>query len=46
MKKYIFYGLLMMTLCTPNIVEADAPHEIAGFVLGGRMNEFKDQVPR
>ena len=44
MKKYILYGMLVLTLCGPNIVQADAPHELAGFILGGRMNEFKDQV--
>ncbi len=44
MKKYIFYSLLMLTLCGPNIVQADAPHELAGFVLGGRMHDFKDLV--
>jgi hypothetical protein len=44
MRKYILYGMLVIALCGPNIVQADAPHELAGFVLGGRMNEFKDQV--
>lgn len=44
MKKYILYGMLVIALCGPNIVQADAPHELTGFVLGGRMNEFKDQV--
>jgi len=44
MKKCIFYGLLMLTLSGPDSVWADAPHELAGFVLGGRMDEFKDQV--
>jgi hypothetical protein len=44
MNKYIFYGLLMLTLCGPPSVWADAPHQIAGFVLGGRMDEFKAQV--
>ena len=44
MKKYFLYGFLTLTLCGANIVQADAPHELAGFVLGGRMDEFKDQV--
>ena len=44
MKKYILYGMLLLSLCGPNIVQAAAPHELAGFVLGGRMNAFKDQV--
>ena len=36
--------MLVLTLYGPNIVQADAPHELAGFVLDGRINEFKDQV--
>ena len=35
MKKYILYGMLVLALCGPNIVQAEAPHELAGFVLGG-----------
>ena len=34
----------MLILCGPRTVWAAAPHELAGFVLGGRINEFKDQV--
>jgi hypothetical protein len=44
MKKYLLYALLILILCGPHSVWADAPHELAGFVLGGRMDEFKDQV--
>jgi hypothetical protein len=44
MKKYILYGMLLLSLGGPDIVQADAPHDLAGFVLGGRMNEFKDQM--
>ena len=36
--------MLVLILCGPNIVQADAPHELAGFVLGGRMDGFEDQV--
>ncbi len=44
MKKYIFFGLVLMSLGGANIVQADVPHELAGFVLGGRMNDFKGQA--
>jgi hypothetical protein len=45
MKKCIFYGLLTLIIIGgPNSVLADAPHELAGFVLGGPMDQFKDQV--
>jgi len=44
MKKYFLYGVLTLILCGPQSVWADAPHELAGFVLGGRMDDFKDQV--
>jgi hypothetical protein len=30
--------------CGPTSLWADAPHKLAGFVLGGRMDDFKDQV--
>jgi hypothetical protein len=44
MTKYVLFGLLMLTLCGPHSVWADVPHKLAGFVLGGRMDDFKDQV--
>ena len=44
MKKIIFCLLLVLFLCGPNRVWAEAPHELAGFVLGGYMHNFKDQV--
>jgi hypothetical protein len=44
MKKIMFYGLLVLSVCGPNTVWADAPHRLAGFVLGGEMDNFKDQV--
>jgi hypothetical protein len=44
MKKYISGGLLLLILCGASSVQADAPHELAGFVLGGRINDFKDRV--
>jgi len=44
MKKYISGGLMVLILCGASSVQADAPHELAGFVLGGRMNDFKDLV--
>jgi hypothetical protein len=44
MKKFVIYAISLLTLCSPIIARADAPHELAGFVLGGRINEFKDQV--
>ena len=34
----------MLALCGPHSVWAAAPHELAGFVLGGLMDEFKNQV--
>ena len=44
MKKIIFYSLLVLCLSGPNSVWAEAPHELAGFILGGYMDNFKDQV--
>jgi hypothetical protein len=44
MTKHILYGFLVLSLCGPHRVWAAAPHELAGFVLGGRMEDFKDQV--
>ena len=44
MKKYFLYGLLILTLFGPVPVWADVPHELAGFVLGGPMNDFKEKV--
>jgi hypothetical protein len=44
MKKYILYGLLMSILCSTGSARADAPRELAGFVVGGPMNDFIDQV--
>jgi hypothetical protein len=44
MKETIFYLLLLLFACGPNSVRAEAPHELAGFVLGGYMDNFKDQV--
>jgi hypothetical protein len=44
MKKYLLYGLIMLILSVPNCARAGAPHELAGFVLGGRMDDFMDQV--
>ena len=44
MKKYISGGLLLLILCSAGSVQADAPHKLAGFVLGGRINDFKDLV--
>ena len=34
----------MLSLCGPYSVWADAPHELAGFAIGGRVDDFKDQV--
>ena len=34
----------MLILCGPYNLWADVPHKLAGFVLGGRMDDFKDQV--
>ena len=36
--------MLLIAFCGPNIVQAAAPHELAGFVLGGRIEDFKDMV--
>jgi hypothetical protein len=44
MKKSIFLGLMIGMLWWPNICPAKAPHELAGFVLGSRMADFKDKV--
>ena len=44
MKKNILFVLLALSLCGPTGVWAQAPHELAGFVLGGYMHNFKDQV--
>jgi hypothetical protein len=44
MTKHVLYGFLVLSLCGPLSVWAAAPHELAGFVLGGRINEFKDRV--
>jgi len=44
MKKIIFCVLLVLSLCGPNSVWAETPHELAGFVLGGDMHNFNDQV--
>jgi hypothetical protein len=44
MKKIIFCVLLILSLSGLNSVRADAPHELAGFVLGGYMDDFKDQI--
>jgi hypothetical protein len=44
MKKYLLYGLLTLILCGPHRVWAEAPHKLAGFVLGGRMDDFQDRV--
>jgi hypothetical protein len=44
MNKIILAGLLMLILGVPHSLWADAPHKLAGFVLGGRMDDFKDQV--
>ena len=44
MKKYFSGGMLLLIFCAANSVQAEAPHELAGFVLGGRINDFKDRV--
>ena len=44
MKKIMFYGLLVLSICGPNSVWAEAPHKLAGFVLGGYLHNFKDQI--
>jgi hypothetical protein len=44
MKKYLLSGLSMLILCAANSALADPPHELAGFVLGGRMDDFKNIV--
>jgi len=44
MKKYLLYGLLTLILVGPHSVWAEAPHKLAGFVLGGPMNDFNEQV--
>lgn len=44
MKKYLLFGMLVLTLFGPVPVRANAPHELAGFILGGNMNDFKNQV--
>ena len=44
MGKYFSGGLLLLILCGASSVQADAPHELAGFVLGGRIEDFKDMV--
>ena len=44
MKKCLLIGILVFTVCGPIPVRADAPHELAGFVLGSSMDDFKDKV--
>jgi hypothetical protein len=44
MKRYCLAALLVLMLCGPSSLWADAPHKLAGFVLGGFMDDFKDRV--
>lgn len=44
MKKIIYCLVLVLFLCGPNRGWAEAPHELAGFVLGGYMHNFNDQI--
>jgi len=46
MKTYISGGLLLLIIWAAGSAPAQtqAPHELAGFVLGGRMNDFKDRA--
>ena len=44
MKLQILIFPMILALVLPGTVAADAPHELAGFVLGGDMKNFKDRV--
>ena len=41
MKNYFLYGLLTVAMGIPHSVRADVPRKLAGFVLGGRMDDFR-----
>jgi hypothetical protein len=43
MKKIIILGVIgIITLVVNGGYAAEVPHELAGFVLGGEMNDYKD----
>jgi hypothetical protein len=44
MKRIIFCILMVLFACGPDTGWAEAPQELAGFVLGGYMHHFNDQV--
>lgn len=44
MKKLSLYLAAMITLVSSGVCFAQAPHEIAGFVLGKNIDEFKDRL--
>jgi hypothetical protein len=44
MKKFIIISTVLLTLLLPNFCLAQAPHELAGFVLGGKMADYKNML--
>jgi hypothetical protein len=44
MTKSVYVLSTIFILLWPNICQAAAPHELAGFVLGGKMTDFKERM--
>jgi hypothetical protein len=39
-----FLGIIVLLIILPTICAADAPHELGGFVVGGKIENFRDKV--
>lgn len=39
-----FLGIIVLLIILPIICAADAPHELGGFVVGGKIENFRDKV--
>ena len=37
-------GLIVLFITLPTICAADGPHKLGGFVLGGKMEDFRDKI--
>ena len=37
-------GIIILFIMLPAICAADAPHKLGGFVLGGKIEDFRDKI--
>ena len=44
MNKIKSLGIIVFLMMLPAICAADAPHKLGGFVLGGKIEDFRDKI--